>query len=290
MANFDKSLPIGSKKLRLSDDDIRQNMDALEDALIRSGMKFPTGYGVDAGEWLVKTFQKQSSDPATPVADKIKFYVKTVGSVIRAFIRDPAGTIRQIGTLGEIDHGADLIGLSDDDHPQYLNLTKAGQTITENLTITALKTVDGRDLSVDGAKIDLLPTLKFLAAPVSKFTWIAFTDWTDVNISADTGTDTAKAALIVLDLWGEGPVGSARFQNVVGQARKNGSSETQTLPLVRLRSGRSASSYCFGSNSCMAIVEVDGSEIFEARLLNAENGADLSTELVFNCHLMGYFV
>jgi hypothetical protein len=67
----------------------------------------------------------------------------------------------------DIDHGS-LSGLADDDHPQYYNLTKAGQTITESLLVTALKTIDGRDISVDGAKLDTLTTGSWLGAWVAK--------------------------------------------------------------------------------------------------------------------------
>ena len=101
MPNFDKTLPIGSKKLRLSDDDIRQNMDALEDALVRSGMKFPTEYGIDAGEFLVPTFQNQAADPATPAANKLKFYAKTLASQPRFYIKDPAGSVKALAVVGE---------------------------------------------------------------------------------------------------------------------------------------------------------------------------------------------
>ena len=58
-------------------------------------------------------------------------------------------------TILDYDHGQ-LYGKGDDDHTQYFNLTKAGQTITQDLTITALKKIDGRDLSVDGAILDVL--------------------------------------------------------------------------------------------------------------------------------------
>lgn len=55
----------------------------------------------------------------------------------------------------DIDHGA-LSGLGDDDHTQYLKLDKAGQTLAENLAVTDGKTIDGRDISVDGALLDTL--------------------------------------------------------------------------------------------------------------------------------------
>ena len=59
-----------------------------------------------------------------------------------------------VATLESQDHG-DLGGLEDDDHTQYL-LADGTRTLTDDLAVTALKTIDGRDLSVDGAKLDLI--------------------------------------------------------------------------------------------------------------------------------------
>lgn len=52
------------------------------------------------------------------------------------------------------DH-ANLANLTTGDpHTQYLKLDKANQTISANLTVSANTTIDGRDLSVDGARLD----------------------------------------------------------------------------------------------------------------------------------------
>lgn len=53
---------------------------------------------------------------------------------------------------GGVDHGG-LAGLGDDDHAQYL-LANGTRNLTGDLTVDALITIDGRDLSVDGAKLD----------------------------------------------------------------------------------------------------------------------------------------
>lgn len=53
------------------------------------------------------------------------------------------------------DHG-NLAGLTDDDHTQYLQ--KAGGQVTGNITCAASETFDGRDLSVDGTKLDGIAT------------------------------------------------------------------------------------------------------------------------------------
>jgi len=52
----------------------------------------------------------------------------------------------------DVDHG-NLTGLGDDDHSQYL-LANGTRTLTDNLAVTATKTIDGRDISVDGTKLD----------------------------------------------------------------------------------------------------------------------------------------
>ena len=53
----------------------------------------------------------------------------------------------------DIDHGQ-LSGLADDDHTQYLHLNKAAQTLSQSLVVATGKTVDGRDISVDGDAFD----------------------------------------------------------------------------------------------------------------------------------------
>jgi hypothetical protein len=59
--------------------------------------------------------------------------------------------------VSEIDHGG-LAGLTDDDHTQYL-LADGTRGLTGNLTVDALVTIDGRDLSVDGSKLDGIENL-----------------------------------------------------------------------------------------------------------------------------------
>jgi hypothetical protein len=55
-------------------------------------------------------------------------------------------------SAGGVDHGG-LAGLGDDDHTQYL-LADGTRNLTGNMAVDALVTIDGRDLSVDGAKLD----------------------------------------------------------------------------------------------------------------------------------------
>ena len=50
------------------------------------------------------------------------------------------------------EHGS-LVGLADDDHAQYL-LADGSRELTDDMAVTAAKTIDGRDLSVDGTKLE----------------------------------------------------------------------------------------------------------------------------------------
>jgi len=56
-----------------------------------------------------------------------------------------------------VDHGG-LGGLTDDDHTQYL-LAAGTRNLTGNMLVDAGITIDGRDLSVDGAKLDGIEAL-----------------------------------------------------------------------------------------------------------------------------------
>jgi hypothetical protein len=96
---------------------------------------------------------------------------KTPGTGDTVLVLDEAAQYAYVGdgwvALITTDHGA-LGGLADDDHPQYLKLNKEGQTLTENLIVTALKTIDGRDVSVDGAKLDTLAPQVGFGTPAAK--------------------------------------------------------------------------------------------------------------------------
>lgn len=83
---------------------------------------------------------------------------------------------RPLFTGGVWDHGGAL-GLSDDDHPQYLK--KTGDTITGNISAGAGIMFDGRDLSEDGIVIDSLDT------PAKLFDQIKQVDGSGSGLDAD---------------------------------------------------------------------------------------------------------
>ncbi len=70
--NFDKDKPAGNQKIRLSDEEIRDNWAALEDAIGRNH-NFPGNENTDAGEHTVVELQDQAGDQAAE-ASMIKLY------------------------------------------------------------------------------------------------------------------------------------------------------------------------------------------------------------------------
>jgi hypothetical protein len=65
-------------------------------------------------------------------------------------IWDGSAWVEVPGAIG--DHGV-LTGLGDDDHPQYL-LADGSRSLAGNLGVDGGVTVDGRDISADGSKLD----------------------------------------------------------------------------------------------------------------------------------------
>jgi len=89
-----------------------------------------------------------------PGADRILFWDQS--EVALGWLEVGAGltiadTVLSVSAAG-VDHGG-LAGLGDDDHPQYL-LADGSRNLTGNLAVDAAVTIDGRDLSVDGGKLD----------------------------------------------------------------------------------------------------------------------------------------
>jgi DNA-binding FrmR family transcriptional regulator len=99
---------------------------------------------------------QEAADRALPVTDA---EVWDAGSLRVTNVATPTATtdaankayVDAGGGGGVSDHGG-LTGLTDDDHTQYL--LKAGGQMTGNITMAGSETVDGRDLSADGSKLD----------------------------------------------------------------------------------------------------------------------------------------
>lgn len=99
---WDKNEPAGNKKIRLSDEIIRENQDCLEDALSRDH-KFPGTKGTDAGTHVVAQFEEQAGDPANPAVGLMKLFAKSDGF----YLRTSAGVQRKLDA--EIPSGTDML-------------------------------------------------------------------------------------------------------------------------------------------------------------------------------------
>lgn len=88
--NYDKDKPAGSQKIRLSDEEIRANWTALEDAIGRNH-NFPGNENSDAGEHKVVELQDQSGDATVP-ANVIGIY--NDGNVLKARLASDGRIIR----------------------------------------------------------------------------------------------------------------------------------------------------------------------------------------------------
>lgn len=193
-----------------------------------------------------------------------------------------------------LDH-ADLSGLSADDHPQYLKLDKANQTLTQDLAVAAGKKIDGRDISVDGANLDTLMAKSdrpiMLATPVQKVNWTALTNWTTVSIASDTGSDTAKIAILLLKLYLRVGAGSTAYAEIEGRVRKTGSTTTAYLPRIygychNIYNGGDYSAHRIGT-SCMVMVECDANEQFDTALVLVSGTTP--SNIIYTVDLIGYY-
>lgn len=100
MTDFDKTQPAGSTKVRLSDDQIRANNDALQDAISRDH-KFPTSYGTDAGEHTRVKFTAPITTP-TSAANKGFLYSKDVGAKAELHWEDEDSNEIQLTSAGKL--------------------------------------------------------------------------------------------------------------------------------------------------------------------------------------------
>lgn len=126
---------------------------------------------------------------------------------------------------GVTDHGA-LTGLADDDHTQYLRAdgTRAMSAALDmgTFAITNVGSVDGRDVSVDGAKLDGIEpnaTADQTAADIRALGFFDTTnDGTGSGLDADTVDGVEEAALLRAD----GTRAMSGSLNLGGNAVTNG--------------------------------------------------------------------
>ncbi len=184
-----------------------------------------------------------------------------------------------------MDHGS-LSGLDDDDHPQYLHLDREDQTLLKSLSVAANITIDGRDISSDGSRLDDLEstvanlggTIKF-GSPATVANWTSVANWTTIDIANYTSPDVPKAAILSAVMYFTA-AGAGRA--MAAAARKYGSNETTMVPYTQ--GAASANEKYRGG--CMWIVECSANGVIEAKF---ENIAGAGGEQTFALHLLGYF-
>ena len=311
MANYsikwDETAPLGTSSKSLGDNYLRDNLTAVRERLDTEHTNV-TGSSGDA--WLMHSWAvvAKSADYIATSADHV-ILVTTGASAITITLPTAVGITGKPYKIKKADAGAGTVVIDGN----------SSETIDGAATLTLTNQYDFADIVSDGANwvvvskpavnLDwdtaftdavhthtsdaeggLLSIVKFIATPTNLISWTAFTDWTDVNISTNTGTDTAKAALINMSATGLGQAGSDSNIEVTGWARKNGSSDVVALPRVVLKARRGSVNHTMASCSGMFIVECDASEIFEVKFENVANGTNFGVELTFKVDLIGYII
>ena len=147
MGQFDKTKPASSDKIRLSDDFLRSNMEALEDTISRNH-KFPTGDGVDAGEHLKVVFNADLADPA-PGVGKGAVYISTVNGIEELHWQDEGASVCQMtqdGNLGASN--TTIVGKDISSAGQFAASVIAGVTLLTASTTTATVAMNAPDHGV----------------------------------------------------------------------------------------------------------------------------------------------
>ncbi len=151
---WDKNKPAGNQKIRLSDEEIRANWAALEDALSREHI-FPGTEGEDAGEHKVLTLRQQSSAPNTG-SGKVGIYPKDDGHL---YYVDPDGNEFKIWHEGNdgVNSGldADTVRGKPVDPDDYAKTDLSN--VTDDDFRNKIKNVDGAGSGIDTDLIRGLP-------------------------------------------------------------------------------------------------------------------------------------
>lgn len=149
----------------------------------------------------------EGNDSRVPAQDENDALVGTSGtpSTANKYVTDAdlRNSDARTPTAHTHDHGA-LTGKGDDDHTQYL-LADGSRALSGSMAVAALATIDGRDLSVDGGKLDGIEAgaKDDQAAAEVPFTPdgdIAATDVQAAIVEVRDDTDT-KLAAVGADLW-----------------------------------------------------------------------------------------
>ncbi len=146
---WDKNKPAGNQKIRLSDEEIRANWAALEDALSREHI-FPGTEGVDAGEHKAVTLRQQGTAPDIS-SGKVGVYAKDDGQL---YYVDPNGNEYKLWHAGNDGENS---GLDADTVRGFEVAKKDLSNIDDDTFLDKIKEVDGEGSGVDADLIRGLP-------------------------------------------------------------------------------------------------------------------------------------
>ncbi len=308
---WDETTPPGSEVKSLGDNRIREFKAQLRERLNTEHDNI-TGTAGDAlllHKWLITS--KSTGSPYTTLVTDHVLLITTGASAYTINLPTAVGISGKLYTIKKVDAGVGTVIID----------PSAAQTIDGGATFVLSHQYDFVDIVSDGANWLILSTntnfdwdniwtdpvhthlsdaeggvlaysaLKFLATPVNKVNWTVATDWTDVDISADTGTDTAKAALVQLtvDIYRAQSGAGGSYAGALATLRKNGSAVTSNLarqrtlvPYITTTIDQRA------ANGGLFTVECDGAEIFEVKLESI--GAIIWSTIGFTVDLIGYFI
>jgi hypothetical protein len=151
MCAWDKTKP-GNVKMRVGRQQILDNNAALETALQRNH-NFPGTAGADDGEHIKVTFHAPIAKPANE-ANKGFLYIKDVSGVAELHFEDEAGNEIQLTTGGLLNIAGAML-LAGAQTVTGAKTFQAAITMSgANIVMAGAETVDGRDVSVDGAAVD----------------------------------------------------------------------------------------------------------------------------------------
>jgi hypothetical protein len=307
---WDETSPAGSSNISLGDDRIREMKVTLREALDdehTSLTSAPTGPLMHS--WA--TASKSTGSPYTALSSDHVLLITTGASSYTINLPTAVGITGKPYKVKKADSGVGTVIID----------ANGTETIDGALTFVLSHQNDFVDLVSDGANWKIVSTntnldwdnvwtdavhshasdaeggvltysqMKFLATPVNKVNWSAATGWTDVDISANTGADTAKAALLAVEATLErSHVGAGGlYSAVLGLFRKNGSTEASILSRIRCSTDRVAATVnVHGEAGCNIVVECDSSEIFEVKL--QEVGDVAASTITFKVDLIGYWI
>jgi len=97
-------------------------------------------------------------------------------------------------------------------------------------------------------------------------------DWEDRDISAYTGADTARAAIIIGYMYGNGTIPDSSYMHMQCLFRKKGGHASANLQHIARRDGNYSSSQEIIRDSQMFFVPVDGLQIFQFKFTNVTGG------------------